>query len=310
MSDEIWNPLTAMQTAVDIVNTSPHPTNKIAASVFDDHYLIAKTNDWPESIKIKLGTEQRIGNASGTVHAEVRAILASKIPTQNLSLAITDPFCPNCAKNIAEAGIKNVYVDHKGFEKDFALRHGDEFLSMSLRIAEKAGMNVYKVERKEQQITPIFISPPDFIPREDNPIKIRELTKGNTVKDWIATNRIIHERWGAAIASNNEDKIFGLFASCHPAIGYTKDMITHDSEGKYNFYLEPLNRILMASKRYGLILDPSQIYMAQVPTARELVNYIAGGFNLLQIGDPHKGRDEDAFAALGLLQQSRIIKIF
>jgi deoxycytidylate deaminase len=309
MSSPIWNPITAMQATVDIVNTSPHPTNKIAACLFNEDYIISKTNDWPEPIKTKLGTEQRIGNASGTVHAEVRAMFGSIIPTQNLSLCVTDPFCPNCAKNIAEAGIKTVYVDHKGFEKDFALRHGDEFQSMSLRIAEKAGMSVYKVERKEERITPIFVSPPDFIPAEDNPIKIRELSKGDTVQDWISKNRIIHERWGAAIARNNNGELFGLFASCHPAIGYTHDMITNPSEGKYNFYLEPLNRILMASKRYGLTLDRSQLYMAQVPTSRELVNFVAAGFDYLKIGDQTKARDEEALMAISLLQQSHIIKV-
>ena len=28
--------------------------------------------------------------------------------TDGASLCVTDPFCPNCAKNIAEAGIKRV----------------------------------------------------------------------------------------------------------------------------------------------------------------------------------------------------------
>jgi deoxycytidylate deaminase len=309
MMNSLINPIEAMQAAVDIVDESPHPTNKIAASLFNERTLISRTNDWPESIRAKIGTEQRIGNSSGTVHAEVRAILSFPLPTQNTSLCITDPFCPNCAKNIAEAGIKNIYIDHKGFEKDFFKRNDDEFAEMSLRIAARAGINVFKVERKLNRITPIHLVPDDFIVIEDNPIKIREISPQCNIQDWNEKNRIIHPRWGSAIAMNDDNECFGMIASSHPAIGYSKHMLTHDYEGKYNFYTEPLNRLLMGAKRYGLILDPAQIYMAQVPTAREFVNFIAAGFEQIMIGDTSHGRDADSLKALSLLLKHNLMRV-
>src|SRR5688572_3388790 len=132
-----------MQQAVDIVQQSEHPTNKVSAAiagldVTGTPYAIAKTNYWPEDIKMRIGREARIGSASGTVHAETACLLAAP-RTENASVFVTDVPCPNCVKNMAEAGIKALYIDHKGFAKDFALRRGGHFESMSLRICEKAG---------------------------------------------------------------------------------------------------------------------------------------------------------------------------
>ncbi len=303
------DPIYAMQCAVDIVGTSPHPVNKVAASLFNDKILIARTNDWPTPIKDTIGTTTRIGKSSGTVHAEVRAILAFSEPTQNTSLCITDPFCPNCAKNIAEAGIKNIYIDHKGFDKDFFLRNDDEFAEMSLRIVARAGINVYKLERKENKITPIQLAPADFIPAEDNPIKIREISSSCSLQDWIQKNRIIHPRWGAAIAHNDDDECFGMMASSHPAIGYTRADIKVEHEGKYNFFLEPIDRLLMGARKYGLTIDPLNIYMAQVPTAREMVNFVAAGYKHLIVGNPNIGRDDDSLAALKTLTDAGILDL-
>ena len=309
MNHSLINPIEAMQAAVDIVGQSPHPTNKIAASLFNDRTLITRTNDYPSAILKNIGTETRIGNSSGSVHAEVNAILEFPMATHDASLCITDPFCPNCAKNIAEAGIKNIYIDHKGFEKDFFIRNDDEFEHMSLRIIARAGINVYKVERKENHITPIHLAPDDFRVIEDNPIKIREIGEHCTIKDWNNKNRIIHPRWGSAIARNDDGESFGMIASAHPAIGYSKEIVPTALTGKYNFYTEPLNRLLMGAKRYGLMLDPAQIYMAQVPTAREFVNFIAAGFNHLIIEDITHGRDDDSIRALALLQKYNVIRL-
>ncbi|MCD8520448.1 MAG: hypothetical protein LRY57_04065 [Alphaproteobacteria bacterium] len=146
-----------MQRAVDIVLTSPHPTNKIAATLSGKtedglDFCISSTNSWPDAILNTIGHGEKIGNSSGTIHAETECIL--KAPATNgASLFITDPPCPNCVKNMAEAGIKKLYIDHKGFEKDFALRRGDDFSGLSLPLCQEAGMDVYEIRRKEQIIT-------------------------------------------------------------------------------------------------------------------------------------------------------------
>ena len=140
----------AMQGAVDIVNDSPHPVNKVSACLFFEDDAICSTNLWPASIDEKLGRETRIGNSSGTVHAETACIFKSDQATDGASMAITDPFCPNCAKNIVEAGIKYAYIDHKGFEKEFWGRRAGHFKNMSMEIMARGGVSVYEVNRKNK----------------------------------------------------------------------------------------------------------------------------------------------------------------
>src|SRR5690606_7708262 len=115
--------------------------NKIAATVFGHDlagkpFSVSRTNFWPAAIANSIGTEDDIGDSSGTIHAETAAILAAS-HTAGAALCVTDPFCPNCAKNIAEAGIKTIYIDHKGFDKDFATRRGGDFQNMSMRICAR-----------------------------------------------------------------------------------------------------------------------------------------------------------------------------
>ena len=110
------SPFDEMQRAVDIVGTSPHPANKIAATVFGldttgQPFSVSRTNCWPQSIADRIGMDADIGDSSGTIHAETAAIFAAPV-TAGAALCVTDPFCPNCAKNIAEAGIRTIYIDH------------------------------------------------------------------------------------------------------------------------------------------------------------------------------------------------------
>lgn len=308
------SPVDAMQFAVDIVGTSPHEKNKIAATIFKGNTHFSSTNIWPSAIAQKIGTSTRIGSSSGTIHAEVNCLLNFSLPTEGASLCVTDPFCPNCAKNIAESGIKNVYLDHKGFEKDFNLRRGDEFGSMSLRIIARAGINVFQVWRKENRIEPIHIAPKDFVPPQDNPIKFEKtslhpnLYALNTI---IASTQVIHKRWGCALANDGNGNIYFLVASAHPAIGFTKsndaETISHN-EGKYSFYLEPLNRILMGAHRYGLELIDGLIWSSQVPTSRELVNCVGAKIKTICLGTDEAARDEDAIAASRLLAEHDVMQ--
>ncbi len=305
-------PFDAMQAAVDIVLTSPHATSKVAASLFNDTTLIARTNHWPEKISSELGTEQRIGNSSGTVHAEVQCVLDFPEPTDGASLCVTDPFCPNCAKNIAEAGIKKIYIDHKGFDKDFAQRRGNEFSSMSLRIAARAGISIFEVNRKDKTITPILESPDDYEAPEDNPIKL-ERAHGLDLPHLVSSVKVIAPRWACGYARDQGNVLYALIASAHAAIGYTE----HDPadrekisqpEGKYNFYLEPLTRLMMGASRHGLKLVDGQIWASCIPTAREQVNMVAGHLSQIYVGDLHMCRDADGLDARLTLERAGILK--
>ncbi len=313
------SPFTAMQKAVDIVNASPHPVNKIAAALIAGTDLFTCTNMWPDPILQKLGMETRIGNSSGTVHAEISCILSAAKEgkaTQGGSLFITDPFCPNCAKNIAESGIRHIYIDHKGFNKDFAQRRGDEFDSMSMRIAQRAGIAVYEIWRKEEKIIPLHTPQPGYKPPEDYPV---ELVADDGAKEAAAAFRDfvrlknstkLHDRFACAYAVNAAGQGFFMFAEAHPALGYSFQedaSIVQQNEGKYSFVLEPSNRLMMTAAKHGLRIQDGMIFAAQVPTAREQVNIVAAGFTSILIGHADQARDENGLAARTLLQDNGIL---
>lgn len=308
------SPIEAMQRAVDIVGSSPHPTNKIAAALFKGSEIITSTNIWPHDLETKIGRDVRIGNSSGTLHAEVNCLLHFPIATEGASLCITDPFCPNCAKNIAESGVKKIYLDHKGFEKDFALRRGSEFSDMSLRIVSRAGISLYQVWRKEGRVEALHEIDPDYIPPQDNPIKVEKTNLHPNIyalNQIIEATQVIHPRWACALAKNAQGENFFLVASAHPAIGYTRGQdadTIKQKEGKYSFYLEPLNRLMMGAKRFGLELYDGLIWSSEVPTSRELVNCVGAGIETICLGTEESARDEEAIAASRLLAEKNVMQ--
>lgn len=312
-----FNPFAHMQRAVDIVNTSAHPTNKIAAAVsgaVSDHqpFLIAMTNYWPDRIHACFGTDARIGNSSGTIHAETACLLNAP-GTDGASVFVTDPFCPNCAKNMAEAGIKAIYIDHKGFAKDFADRRGDDFDDMSLRICRKAGMAVYSINRKQKTLETIFEPSPGFIPHEDRPVVIDSVEIGveQAALD-VAIREADHKRFAAAIAHDQNGKPFVMTALAHPVIGYSYEQDAAEigrTEGKYTYMLEPVNRLMMNAARHGLRLADGLLYCSQTPTAREQVNLVGTGITRIRIGDPRTARDHGSLDALDMLTAKGILTV-
>jgi dCMP deaminase len=303
------DPFHSMQLAVDIVLSSRHPENKVAATVFKDGNSLSKTNDWPPTILEKLGQDARIGDSSGTVHAEVNCLTHLTFPSESASLAITDPCCPNCAKCIAEAGITSVYIDHKGFEKDFAVRRGDEFQDMSLRILAHAGVSLYEVIRKENKIRLLYEPPKDYIPPEDNPIEIRPCRAQLCDDTLLQTAKLVkvkHERWGCALATDSHGKLWTLVASAHPAIGHTQDDF-YKTDGKYDFILEPMNRILMGSARKGLKISQNHIWCSVLPSPREMVNLVGYGVRKIYIGDLNTAKKPVSLASKETLEANQII---
>lgn len=299
----------SMQDAVDVVLTSQHPENKVAATLFDGTHSISKTNEWPEIILKKLGKDTRIGDSSGTLHAEMNCILHADFPVEGANLSITDPCCPNCAKCIAEAGIKKVYIDHKGFEKDFAARRGDEFKDMSLRILAHAGISIYEVIRKEHKIRTIYEPDTGYIPPEDNPIEIRPCREGLSEATLLKTARLVkvkHDRWACGLATDINGKIFTLVASAHPAIGYTQNDM-EKSDGKYDFILEPINRILTGAARHHLKLSVNHLWCSVLPSPREMVNLVGYGIPQIYIGHLGMSKKSESRNAMETLTHAGIM---
>jgi deoxycytidylate deaminase len=312
------SPFEQMQGAVDIVNSSPHPANKIAATVFGHDgegydFSVSRTNYWPPAIEHHFGHEARIGASSGTIHAETACLLATPF-TGGASLCVTDPFCPNCAKNITEAGIRTIYIDHKGFQKDFAARRREHFEWMSLKICERAGIPIYTMFRKEQRVEPLLSISEDYIPAEDSPVEIESIgaPSRSVFEALVAVKRRHHRgrKIAIVIARDAAGHAFGLTARTHPAIGYSmaRDAaLIEKMQGKYSFILEPLNRLLMNAPRRGLKILDGLIYSSGVPTAREQVNMAGAGLHEIYIEDFSKARDETAFEAMTMLRNAGII---
>lgn len=314
------SPLYFMQKAVDLVGTSPHPHNKIAATLFggnpSDLWSVTRTNHWPAMIDVKIGRTQDIGNSSGTLHAETACILTVPEATEGASLCITDPCCPNCAKNIAEAGIKKIYIDHKGFKKDFFKRRGDHFDSMSMQICAKAGVSVYELNRKEQKITPIIETPDSFVPPNDSPIVIEPIESAAeaVLRIGVQKSSIIHHRrkFAMAFAQNPQGQKFMITARAHAVIGFTMNNLDEaldimTPQDKYSFIQEPVNRLLMFLARKGWRLIDGYLYASQIPTAREQVNLVGAGIKRITVGDFQKSRDPYGFQAMETLKRVGIL---
>jgi dCMP deaminase len=314
-------PFTHMQTALDIAPRSPHPTNKIAALLFGEDeegkdFSVVRTNHWPNIIYENIGTDKKIGNSSGTIHAETACIVNAGHATHNASICITDPFCPNCAKNIAEAGIQNIYIDEDGFDKDFFKRRGDHFDKMSMQICERAGINVYALNMFGEKIRPILEIPEDYVPVVDSPVEKEpiETASDGILADVVekATYRNQRRKFAVALVENKKGEKFALTARAHAVVGYSM----HDPEealdlltpiDKYSFIQEPVNRLMMHVARLGYKLIDDYLYCSQVPTSREQVNLVGAGIKRITIGDIQKCRDPYGLQAMELLKKHEIL---
>ncbi|NCO04351.1 MAG: deoxycytidylate deaminase [Alphaproteobacteria bacterium] len=315
------SPFTAMQDALDLVPTSPHPSNKIAASVFGralhgKDFWVTHTNHWPDKIATAIGVDTKIGNSSGTIHAETACLLDMTLPTEGASLCVTDPFCPNCAKNIAEAGIKNIYIDEQGFEKDFFKRRSGHFDTMSMQIAERAGINVYALNMITKKQIPILEIDPDYKPIEDSPIDYIEIKKADeesfTTIIFNAEEKHKRRKFAIALVDALDGRKYALIARAHAVIGYSLSKPDEAIElltpiDKYSFIQEPVNRLMMHLARKGHRLISDFLYCSQVPTSREQVNLVGARVKRITIGNIQKCRDPHGLKAMKQLQGSKII---
>jgi deoxycytidylate deaminase len=318
-------PFEAMQLAVDIVNTSEHTTNKIAACLFGNGpdgtpFAVRAVNHWPTILTEKLGPDTGVGNTSGTVHAETACVLQAPV-TAGASICITDPFCPNCAKNMAEAGIKHIYIDHKGFDKDFITRRVDDFTDLSLHIVERAGIAVSMIHRRDHKITPMITPSKNYIPPDDTPVSVihppaPEFNRDalvNLARAYAPAKRVMP--YAAAFMRLPDHSLRVMIAEAHIIRGYSETSKSDRAElaelhtGKYTMVMEPVNRLMMAAARMGAKIDPRLVVSSRVPTSRELVNMVAGGYTNLHILDRRMARDVPSVNALEALVRGGVLEI-
>lgn len=298
-----------MQMAVDIVQTSSHPTNKIAVSIAGtckdgESFTIARTNEQPETLKPFAERGEKIGSASPTIHAEMATIIDAPC-TDGANIYITDPPCPNCAKYIAEAGFSDVYIDHKGFEKDFYERRRDS-VTLSFDILEDAGISVHKVYRKDEIIETLIQA--DLLDSVDQSgYLIKPLTEPYTPAKMIEKAQRVEGTpfpFVVMAARDKSGKAFSLYAE--PSRHGTK----HDTPcGKYSLTIQPLNRAYMLAARHGLTIDRASIVSSHVPTSREFVNSIGADITTIHILDEKNARDESSMQAFKSLKDAGALNI-
>lgn len=321
MSKILYTHFDLMQNAVDIVLRSEHPTSKVAATLFiqDQNCIISDINHWPATISAVFKNDERIGNTSGTIHAETACLFQAPLSTHNSAMYITDPPCPNCVKNMTLAGIKHIYIDHKGFDKEFAKKRASVFENMSLEICKKGGIDVFKIYRKEQKIVPL-LSHSQSSHTDNQRLFFQKET--SHCDDNVFLN-FIHERkenyghmpFATALMVDQKDPDLRFWVSTKqswpPGFNVSDN---HDEpiimpDNKYSFHCEPLNALMMLSIRLGKKLDNTYIYSSRIPTSRELVNFIGAGYNKIKIGNIETARDIHAPQALKKLLDANVISL-
>lgn len=309
---------TYMQMALEIESQSPHPDHKVGAVIHGHDqngqiFAIAQSNFWAPSLENKIGKDQKLGNASTTVHAEIAALCRSPI-TENANLYITDLPCPNCAKAIAEARINTLFIDSDTHNTPLGLKIKPFFEKISLPILKAAGITVFELHTKtnksvliHQATTQKLIKiehPPLIIPINNN--SISSTTFHNLIREHTATTH-----FAACLAKSHLGNIIFMLTRAHRSIGLSPKEADKLSglQTKYLPILQPADRLLLNCARHGYRILPEYIFSSQVPTSREFVNLIGLGYEQLSIGNTSISRDENSLNALKQLQKLNIITL-
>lgn len=295
---------------------SPHPDHKVGALICGtdqngQYFEHAHHNFWPDLLKKHIGTDQKLGNASTTIHAEM-ATLFMVPSSRDADIYITDLPCPNCAKTIAQAGIRNVYIDSHTHNTPLGLKIKPYFDQISMLIFRKAGIGVFEMNAPEKTISclqektsraPQVSDENSYhIRRTDNALsqeKFGQLIQANTQT----------EPFAACIATDHNGNAFFIHAKADIAIGLSQEDAQNirDNQDKYVPTMQPINRLLVLCTRHSLTINPAYIFSSRTPTSREFVNLIGAGYTHLTIGNQEECRDEWGLKALKQLQDKNIL---
>jgi hypothetical protein len=97
-----------------------------------------------------------------------------------------------------------------------------------------------------------------------------------------------------------------LVASAHPAIGYTQNDM-EKSDGKYDFILEPINRILTGAARHHLTLSVNHLWCSVLPSPREMVNLVGYGIPQIYIKNLEMSKKSESRNAMETLTNAGIM---
>lgn len=264
--DVIYN---AMQRAVDTVPLSPHKINKIAACFWGTNlkgkpFLETSSNFYPKDLETYVQSGKRFQGKSGYIHAELGAILKQKGGWQEAFIAITDPPCPNCMKHIDSAGIKAVYIDHKGFEKDFFQRRITDFTKYSLGIAEETGISLFKVYRKEKKIIPILL--PEIQPERKSLLEGAEALQASREDKGDHRTTLFH-------CTKEKAQEQALLTEDFSYQSKKNDDFSLSSRlsGKFDFQSSPLPRAVILAAKKGYCHNEGELTLNYEPKPSDLI---------------------------------------
>ncbi len=296
---------------------SEHPTHKVGATLVvhdDDHVTaISAPNFWPQALQDTIGRNEKLGNASTTIHAEI-AVFLSASRTQDGTLYITHLPCPNCSKAIVEAGIKNIVIDSETHNTPLGQKIKPFFDDVSLMIFCRAGVGVFEINIDTQEQTTIAAPNSLHDTLTDDGITITPIDHNNSEPDIFFDLVSKHESpppFASCIARADDNRLYFVMAQLDLTPGLTQGGASNiaQKQKKYTPESQPLNHLLMTNARYGLKIENGFLYSSQCPTSREFVNIIGAKMNTLYIGNLMQCRDEKGLQALESVKQHKILNI-
>lgn len=133
----------AMGLAIAVSKRSRDPSTKVGAVIIRSDKTIASMgyNGFPRTMEDKEEWwNDREEKYPRVIHAEMNALLNSKESVAKMSLYITHPPCPDCAKHVAAAGITRIIC---GTSEDIRARFN---ITKSLQILADCGVEVVEIE--------------------------------------------------------------------------------------------------------------------------------------------------------------------
>lgn len=312
-----------MNLALETERKSPHPTHKVGTVLHGQDsagqsFTVARSNFFPPLLEETFSVrEDKLGNSSMSVHAEVAALLDAS-STEEADIYITNFPCPNCAKMIAEARVKRIFIDsHTHRNTPLAERMYPFFETVSLRIFESACIEVHEMLYPGREIRPLAKTDSGAARFIDSPVSQETLHSSDLTpeafKNRIATKRMEYKNapFALCFAQSPVGNAYVLAAREALTAGVTRQTAEEikNAQDKYSPALQPVNRLLAACARFGLTIVPGYLYSSETPTSREWVNLLGAGLDTIMIGDQEECRDEWGLQALKTLRDKQIVTI-
>ena len=307
----------AAEKAANAAFSSTHQKERVGAILFSPdtpaETLRAYANIVPYQLAQKFPRDHRLGGASIYLHSEIAAFLNAKHPVEGGYLAVTTPPCPNCAKMIVEAGISHVFVHHQGMHGQFAKERADDIRDMSMEIFRCAGIGVHLVDPQTQTLTTLSDMRASNTPAAPaNTHFFPVPTGGISALAEDLSKQFAGEAFAVAKMKRKDgaEHAYCVLASLPPGLTPERYLKAEKAkEGKYRFPIDPLNRLIIHGKRFGLSIQDGHVLCSLHPASRAMVNAVAAGIQRITTLSMTPDHDAQGIDAAQELQQCGVMEI-